>query len=275
MNNIMFKTCLFCLALFLFGCGAESGAGGSSGGGNSGSGGNGGESTSQSGSTAAMLNYQDALYILDFNRLDIFDISSTEDAVLVNSIKMTQSETLFVYKDNLYIGGQIGDVVYDISDPFNPVRLSSIAHVRGGCDPIIVHDDIAYITVRTGQTGFCQSTIDNNSLSIVDFSEPTAPIRLISHKMTFPYGLAKVGDYIAVCQEDFGLTLVEVDITEGESGKSAAVKEIASYPQIGCFDLIFSSDILIATASDGIYQFGVSDFLLNEISVIPVGENEG
>lgn len=263
MKNYIPKVLLsfMCTMIFLTsGCGESGDSGGSS-----------PNTSSQSGSTAAMLPHKNALYILDNHySFKVFDISSSEETTLVSENRTANfSETLFIYDDYLYIGGQGGVQIYDVKEPLNPVEINFYPHARG-CDPIIVQNDIGYITLRSrpGCNG------DTNRLEIVDFTDPTSPIELTRFPMDFPFGLAQTEDYLAVCQEGFGLSLVDITIDRSSNEIKAEAKEVANYNAIKCFDLIFSNGILFATVLDGIHQFRMDGIVLSKVSTIPVGPEQ-
>jgi len=253
--------------VILAGCGgaADSGGGGSSSSGGPSSGGN--SSTSQAGSTAAMLTYKDVLYIMDPYRLKIFDISSPEQTVLVNTVRLSGAETLFIYEGYLYIGGNSGVDILNIEDPHYPMKVSKYNHVRA-CDPVIVSSGIGYVTLRNrpGCGG------DVNRLEVVDFTDPLNPQLIDTFPMDNPYGLAKTETYLAVCQEDKGLSFLSVAVNEPNGVKEAKIGEVARFFDIHCFDAIASDKSLITTATDGIYQFKMDGYILTALSKIPVGE---
>ena len=245
---------IFVLTSFIFilsisGCGGNSspssgGSGGSSSGNSGGS--SSGGSTSTAGSTSTMLNYQDALFVLENNQLSVINLNSNPPVIVGVPIDVPNSETLFVYDEHLYIGGTRGVTIYNINDPFNPYETSFYTHLNA-CDPVIVDNDIGYVTLRSVPGSlFCRARgVDR--LEIVDFSDPKFPEFIAEYRITNPYGLAKTPDYLAICQEDFGLSLLDVNVPTN-------VSTIVQYPDIRCFDLIYYNQNLIATATNGIFQ---------------------
>lgn len=217
---------------------------------------------STAGSTAAMLVHKSALYTLKGNDLEVYDISENKDPVKVDVVALRAPETLFIHEDHLYIGGQFGVAIYDVIDPLSPVDVSFYQHIRG-CDPVIVEDVTGYVTLRGHQT--CNSS--QNRLEVVDFSDPENPQKISEYPMTNPQGLAKTPDFLAVCEREYGLTLLNVDDPQ-------QISEVASFPMIQCFDAIFKTETLLVTATDGIYQFDASDSFLDLLSQIPVGEDQ-
>lgn len=217
---------------------------------------------SNAGSTATILPYGNVAYVLDNSLLKVIDLDTTPPEIR-KATPLDSPETLFISNDYLYIGGANGVEIFNLEDPVNPVRASTYEHMRA-CDPIIVEDDIGYITLRSGFSDRCR-LVGANRLEIVDMSDPEFPELINTFTMTNPYGLAKTDTHLAVCEEAFGLTLLNVD-------DPLAVSEAVSYSDINCFDLIYNDGVLIATASDGIYQFTATSQYLELLSSIPVGD---
>lgn len=217
--------------------------------------------SSTSGSTAAMLTHNNTLFTLHHGHLKIFDLTDPATPTLAKSMAATSTETLFIEGEYLFIGGNSGVQILDISTPTNPVDVSFYAHVRG-CDPVIVEDDIGYVTLRTRPGCFG----DANRLEIVDFSDIYTPKEIARYPMTYPYGLAKLDNHLAICEDYAGLVLLSITWAEGVP----TIKEASRYSQIECFDLIYTGDNLITTAHDGIYQFSVNNEYLSLTSRIPI-----
>jgi len=199
--------------------------------------------------------------------LHVYDISSSDETVLAREVVLPAAETLFIYDDYLYVGGRAGVDILNIDDPFYPVKVNAYPHVRG-CDPVVVSSGIGYVTLRNrpGCGG------DVNRLEVVDFTDPLRPKLLGTFNMDFPFGLAKTDSYLAVCQEQHGLSLLDVSVDDSEGTKAVAIKEKIRFFDVQCFDAIAAKDSLIVTAKDGIYQFGIDGVILSTLSKIPVGD---
>jgi hypothetical protein len=90
------------------------------------------------------------LYIVDNNVLKVFDINQKTSPIKINDIYAGWNiETMFLTADNMFLGTTTGMVVYDITNATSPVYKAFFNHARS-CDPVIVDDTLAYITLRTG-----------------------------------------------------------------------------------------------------------------------------
>ncbi|MFV0332007.1 MAG: hypothetical protein ACK5KL_19630, partial [Dysgonomonas sp.] len=83
--------------------------------------------------------------------------------------------TIFSYKDNLFMGTPTGMLIYSVKDPLKPDYQSSLQHVYG-CDPVVVENDLAYVTIHSGN--MCGQNA--NELFIVDVSDVKMPKQIVS-----------------------------------------------------------------------------------------------
>jgi hypothetical protein len=109
-------------------------------------------------------------------------------------------ETIFPHKQNLFIGSSSGMYILDISDPASPSKISTYQHIRS-CDPVVVDDQYAYVTLRSGT--ICQGF--TNQLEVIDISDLTAPTLLQTYPMTNPHGLGVDGKTLFICDGSDGL----------------------------------------------------------------------
>ena len=109
-----------------------------------------GGSTGVGGSMARFSIMNDYLYVADQQNLSAFDISSPGNPNLVSQeYAGWDIETIFNYVDHLYLGSSTGMYIYSIEDPTAPQQVSFLRHVQG-CDPVVVKDNYAYVTIRGG-----------------------------------------------------------------------------------------------------------------------------
>ena len=171
-------------------------------------------------------------------------------------------ETMFLTGKYMFLGTSNGMVIYDLSDPMKPLYLSTFWHVTG-CDPVVVQNNKAYVTLRSGVTCANRST---NELSVLDITDVKAPILLRSYGMDNPHGLGISDDILFVCDGNSGLKVYNTTnpllITENL---------LAKFPGINAYDVIPLGKSLLMIGSDGFYQYDYSDLKnIRQISVIPV-----
>ena len=80
-------------------------------------------------------------------------------------------ETMFITGKNMFLGTTTGMIIYDISFPLHRHPESIFNHARS-CDPVIVDDTLAYVTLRSGTT--CGGTV--NCLDVVNVKNLSKPV---------------------------------------------------------------------------------------------------
>jgi hypothetical protein len=102
------------------------------------------------GSMARFTITGDQLYTVDYSTLRTFDIT---DIAKPKAGAVTQIgwgiETIFPYKSNLFLGAQNGMYIFDRANDGSVSLLSKYEHITS-CDPVVVQNDIAYVTLRNG-----------------------------------------------------------------------------------------------------------------------------
>ncbi|HEX6892532.1 MAG TPA: hypothetical protein VF141_17615 [Chryseolinea sp.] len=214
------------------------------------------------GSLARFTLSGDHLYMLDGGDLQTIDVSSKYDPVAKKRSYISWDiETIFPHKNNLFIGSTTGMHIFDITEPEDPNLISTYQHVVS-CDPVVVDDEYAYVTLRTGTT--CAGWI--NQLEIIDIQNLSNPQLVAAYGMTNPHGLGIDGETLFICDGNDGLKAFDVtDVnTIGDN-------MLAHYQNINAHDVIPFNDVLMMIGSDGIFQYDYSDpkniKLLSTISV--------
>lgn len=204
-----------------------------------------------------------ALYIVDNNTLKIFDITDQTAPSKVNELYAGWNvETMFLHGNQMFLGTSTGMAVYDITSPFSPFSLTFFTHATS-CDPVIVDDTLAYITLRTGTN--CRGNL--NVLDIVSIKDITKPKTVVSYFMTNPHGLGKDGDLLFVCDGSAGLKVYNT-----ADPKLILDNLIFTYPGINAFDVIPVGKVLVLIGDGGLYQYDYTNIknitLLSKISVV-------
>lgn len=207
----------------------------------------------QGGSLATFTLKGDYLYTVDNTDLTVFNITDIKDPVQVNTIPIGfDIETLFSYKDYLYIGSRNGMFIYGLTNPEFPEKLSEVAHFTA-CDPVIANDTHAYVTLHSDT--FCGNNL--NVLQVYDITTITEPILINSRNLAFPRGLGLYGDFLIVCDNE---------IKVFDMSDPAASSLVTSINQ-SAFDVIISGDLLIAIGETGLYQYQLTPEMNSGISI--------
>lgn len=202
------------------------------------------------------------LYLVDNSTLRLLDITSKSAPVKLFDMNVGWGiETLFLTDNNMFMGTTTGMLIYDISDPRAPVRKSTYNHVRS-CDPVIVDDTLAYVTLRSGNN--CGGSV--NTLDVVSIQNISLPKLVSSYPMTNPHGLGKDDNMLFICDGSAGLK-----IFDASNPRMISANLKYSYPNIKAFDVIPLGELLVMIGDDGLYQYDYSNIqnirLLSTISV--------
>jgi hypothetical protein len=156
---------------------------------------------------------------------------------------------MFLTDKYIFLGTTSGVTIFDISIPLSPEHISFYSHFRS-CDPVIADGDIAYATLRTGTT-FGGTA---NRLDAVDIDSIKSPILLQTYPMTNPYGLAKDGNLLFVCDGTDGLK-----IYDATDYMTITQNLLYTYPSLKAYDAIPFGSVLAMIGDDGLYQYDYSD----------------
>lgn len=216
--------------------------------------------TGQGGSLARYTIVGRYLYTVDANSLKVFDLDGANGPQFIGTQQIGFAiETIFPFKNYLFIGSNSDMFIYSLANPAQPQLLSQTTHFNG-CDPVVANDSLAFLTIHGGNA--CRSTI--NELQVYDIKNLQQPVWLKSFAMTHPLGLALQGQYLYVCDQEKGLYVLDVSTPENPVVKNIITGEIF-------IDVIAdaSSQTLIAMLSDGIALYDMANpILLSKLSVV-------
>jgi hypothetical protein len=221
-----------------------------------------GNGTGTGGSMARFTLYDDYLYTVDNYMLRLFNISDAAAPAEANEVYVGWNiETIFPYDNKLFMGSTTGMYVYSLAVPSNPEYVSTFWHATG-CDPVVVQDNLAYVTLRAGN--LCGNNL--SQLDVIDISNIAEPKLLKEYEMEEPYGLGIDGKTLFVCDGDAGLK-----IFNATDPMIINERMIAQYPDINAWDVIPLGGTLLMIGTDGLYQYDYSDpENITELSVIPI-----
>jgi hypothetical protein len=204
------------------------------------------------------------LYAVTNSTMQLFDVSQPADPKKGKSVSLGWGiETIFPYRDKLFIGSTTGMHIYDNANPENPVRLSTFTHARA-CDPVIVEGDYAYVTLRSqGAVGRCGAA-QSNQLDVVDVSSPANPRLAKTYPMQNPYGLGIESSRLYVCEGAYGLKSFRAQ-------NPLNLEQTQHFKNLDAFDVIPLGTRLLVIGKDGLYQYDASQpNNLKLLSVLPV-----
>ena len=204
------------------------------------------------GSIARMTISGNYLYVVSATALYTYDITQPETTVLISEqpIGWGDIETIFPYRDKLFIGSQSGMYVFDNSDPKKPKLQGRAQHLRA-CDPVVADDNFAYVTLRNNNIG-CGGTV--NQLQVYDISGTNVLTPKITGTLDMPepFGLGYSGNTLYVCMGAKGMNIVNTT----DKAKPVSVKVLTGEHFI---DVIPYNDLLITYVEGGIVLYDISN----------------
>jgi len=200
------------------------------------------------GSMARFTIANNILYVVDQSSLRMFSITGDLSSLGTTSIGRN-IETIFPYNNHLFIGSTNGMFIYNISNPTSPVYISTYIHGTA-CDPVVVDDNYAYITLRSGTP--CNTTF--NQLEVVNIQNLSAPTLSHTVQMTNPYGLGKDGNVLFICDGTAGLKVMDAT-----NPTTIPTIPVVTFSNIQATDVIPFNNILLMIGEDGLYQYDYSN----------------
>jgi hypothetical protein len=167
-------------------------------------------------------------------------------------------ETIYPFKNNLFIGGQTGMQIFDISTPNTPVFQSNFSHARV-CDPVIADDNFAYVTLRsdvnvnTNNNALmmrCQGNF--NELNVLDITNVRQPKLLKTTAMYNPHGLGKEGNILMICDGDNGVKVYN-------AANPINLQLLHTIALQGTYDVICHNNIAYISTNKGLYLYSYTN----------------
>ena len=216
-------------------------------------------STTGTGGSMARFNISgDYLYTVGPNILHVFDIGNLSNLQKIKTEPVGwQIETIFNKEGYLYLGSAVGMYIYSIEDPASPLFMSRIQHVMG-CDPVVVEDDIAYVTIRGGN----ECGQNENQLEVIDVSDKANPQLLKIYEMDGPYGLGINRDRLFVCDGTSGLKIYD-------ASNSPELVLTDHFKDVNAYDVIPGQSVLIMIGENKLRQYS---YKTNEITLLSTFE---
>lgn len=217
-----------------------------------------------SGSTSRFAIVNDRLYAISQSEMKLFNLQNPSNPIKDGSLNLGFGiETIFPYKDKIFLGTTTGVQIWDNKNPMKPTYLSRLDHARA-CDPVVVENDIAYVTLRSiDNFSRCGGAI-SNQLDVIDVSNAASPVLLKTYSMESPYGLGIDNKKLFICEGKSGLKTFDAT-------KPMDIKQLQHFKDMNAYDVIPLNNTLMLIGKDGLYQYDYSNpnslKLLSKISV--------
>ncbi len=216
-----------------------------------------GNSNQQSGTVNRITYSQEHVYVINLNNLAIVDdrTSAFEKISITSNLTLPEAmETIFPYEDKLFVGSRSAMNIYNAADPQKPTDLYQFDHATS-CDPVLPDDNVAYITLRTGDFSGCPGHI--NALVVLNIENLSSPSQEAEIVMESPYGMTLLENMLFVGEGENGLSIFDVnDRYQPQLLKKET--EIKAYDAIAHPTI---SELILIAGPDGLSQFTMNNAL--------------
>jgi len=190
------------------------------------------------------------LYAVSSHYIYTVNISDSKKPVQTNETPLSfDMETIYPYKNNLFIGSKTGIYIYSLENPAAPKLIGEAKHGRS-CDPVIANDSVSYSTLK-GST-FCGPA--TSGLYVYDVKDLNKPQLKVTIPINEPIGLGMADSALYVSCAAEGLRVYNIKNAYTPVEK----KLFAGYNFI---DVIPYNDILICWTTEGIVLYDITNRL--------------
>ncbi|HEX8425517.1 hypothetical protein [Hymenobacter sp.] len=197
------------------------------------------------------------LYTVDEQSLRLFDLANPAIPTSGQKVPLQFGvETIYPKDHYLFLGTQRGMYIFDVATPQAPRQVAYYQHVVS-CDPVVVDDRYAYVTLRNGRS--CGG--GPNQLQVIDLTSLSQPRLARTYPMTGPQGLGVDKNQLFVCDMD-GLKVFDTS--------QAPVLTQKQFFPIKVVDVIPDAGTLMAIGAEGLYQYSYTGASLQQLSLLPI-----
>lgn len=203
--------------------------------------------TGKGGSLTRFTITGDYLYAVDNHFLYAYSLSTGSRPELVYTSPLNfDIETIYPYKDNLFLGTRTGLYIYSLQTPGRPQLVGEAKHARS-CDPVVANDSVAFVTLKGD--GWCGPA--ENGLYIHDIKNIMAPALKKMVPLPSPVGLGLQDNILYVCCGSAGLKVF--DVTEPYAPTLLTTKTDANF-----VDVIPYNGTLICFVQNGLVLYDIT-----------------
>lgn len=206
-----------------------------------------GNDVGKGGSLARFTIVGSYLYAVDNSYLYTYNIADPKNPVRTHMTGVGfDVETLYPYKDRLFIGASTGLYIYSIETAATPSKMGEARHFRS-CDPVVANDSIAFVTLKGTWCGPAE-----DGLYVYDIKNLFQPVLKNTIKISTPEGLGLQDNILYVCGNSNGLWIY--DVSDPFLPKERKVLKDAIYK-----DVIPYGNLLVCYVTTGILLYDISN----------------
>jgi hypothetical protein len=222
-----------------------------------------GNGTEVKGTLNKITVHQDYVYVIGHDRIYTFMDSPTTLVSQSTVMVGMNLETIYPQNNNLFIGTRFSMIVMGLSNPAMPNYISEYFHPTS-CDPVYPYGNVAYLTLRTSDFSGCSG--DENSLTVLDISTVSNPIKIDEITMISPYGMTLIDNHLFVGEGSNGLSIFDATTPD-------ALVPVSYQSEVKAYDIIKHptlADVILTTGDNGLtfYKLDYTSYQLQTMSMI-------
>lgn len=203
--------------------------------------------TGKGGSLARFTIAGQYLYVVDNHYLYAYSLANPKQPTKVSESQINfDIETIYPYKDNLFIGTRTGMYIYSLQKPGTPTLVGEARHARS-CDPVVANDSVAFVTLKSG-TNCGPAT---SGLYVHDIKDLSKPVLKKMIELPEPVGLGLQDSVLYISCGNQGLKVFNVN-------KPYEPQLLETIKDADYIDVIPYNGTLICYVSDGIVLYDIS-----------------
>ena len=207
------------------------------------------DTTGKGGSMARFTILGDYLYVVDNENLKVFSIANPASPEYVKTVPIGfEIETIFPFKNRLFVGSKSAVYFFSVTDPANPVQVSEAIEptIVRRCDPVVAKDTVAFATLNvSGPCGGMES-----QLVVYNIKDIEHPKKMANRLLSAPNGLGYKDSVLYVCDYN-QLKIFNI----GNAWNPVELKSISH----GVYkDVIPFGDLLICWTKTGMLIYNIS-----------------
>lgn len=201
------------------------------------------------------------VYVISKDKMYVFSDGGSLQKTTEKNIN-DNTETIYASDNRIYLGSSTAMTLFNAANPSNPWEVSELQHTES-CDPVLPNGNVVYYTLRAVEDEGCNS-LGENTLNIVDVTNPSEMVVTNSFQLDSPYGMALISNKLLVGEGANGLTIFDASNPKN-------LNKMVTYSEIEAFDVMIhptDSNIILVSNSSGIKQYQIN---WNTLQVTPLG----
>lgn len=209
------------------------------------------------GSMAKFSISNDHLYLINEKSLIVYNISNPGNPVEINKLEVDFGIETVFTLKSKLFIGSINGVY--IYEVSDPENILYLSHYEHitSCDPVVANDTLAFATLNSQSE--CRWQTGNNQLDVIDISNIVNPQNISSYWLQNPKGLAIDGKHVFVCNSEEGVIILDYS-------NPAHLVKVSGIVGIDAYDIILQNKVMILVGNDGLFQYDYTN--LNDIKLL-------